>query len=189
MKQGDVCSPVLFSLFINELALDIINNSRHGVSLSCAFVHAVSDIICKWHDIAVWNCHVDQQTQLNSLFSAASRSQLKVNMNESNIVVFRKGGNLGVRERWFYDDCRMRHWEWWTLINILEYCFSASLSFYHACQDLVSREKRAMLYINSKLYRIDCRSVNVVFCVKIFDAQMQPIVLYRAKIWGLESSS
>ena len=71
----------------------------------------------------------------------------------------------------------------------MEYCFSASLSFYHACQDLVSRAKGAMLYINSKLYRIDCRSVNVVFCVKIFDAHMQPVVLYRAKIWGLESSA
>ena len=29
-----MCSPVLFSLFINDLALDIINNDRRGVSLS-----------------------------------------------------------------------------------------------------------------------------------------------------------
>ena len=38
VKQEDVCSPVLFSLFINELAFDIINNDRHGVSLSSYFV-------------------------------------------------------------------------------------------------------------------------------------------------------
>ena len=25
VKQGDICSPVLFSLYINELALDVIN--------------------------------------------------------------------------------------------------------------------------------------------------------------------
>ena len=34
VKQGDVCSPILlyfcFSLFINELALEIINHGRHG---------------------------------------------------------------------------------------------------------------------------------------------------------------
>ena len=41
VKQGDLCSPVLFSLFINELALDIINNGRHGVSLSNDFVQLV----------------------------------------------------------------------------------------------------------------------------------------------------
>ena len=34
-------SPVLFSLFINELALDIIYNGRHGVSLSSDFVQLV----------------------------------------------------------------------------------------------------------------------------------------------------
>ena len=32
VKQGDVCSPILFSLFINELALDIINGGKHGAN-------------------------------------------------------------------------------------------------------------------------------------------------------------
>ena len=41
------------------------------------------------------------QTQLNSLQRASSSLQLNVNM--SNIVVFRKGGYLGARERWTYD--------------------------------------------------------------------------------------
>ena len=39
----------------------------------------------------------------------------------------------------------------------------------------------------SKLYRTDCNSINVF--LKIFDAQVQPIVLYGAEIWGLDSSS
>ena len=38
VKQGDVCIPVLFTLFINEGAVAIINNGRHGVSLSSDFV-------------------------------------------------------------------------------------------------------------------------------------------------------
>ena len=33
-KQGDVCSPVLFSLFINDLALEIIENGRLGATLT-----------------------------------------------------------------------------------------------------------------------------------------------------------
>ena len=183
VKQGDVCSAVLFSLFINELALDIIYNGRHGVSLSNDFVQLV--ILLFADDmILLSETVIGLQTQLNNLFSAASRLQLKVNMKKSNIVVFRKGGYLGARERWIYDGCMMRVVNSYILV-----CFSTRLNFYLACQDLVSRAKRALLCIMSKLYRIDCNSINVVVFLKIFDAQVQPVVLYGAEIWGLDSSS
>ena len=83
-------------------------------------------------------------------------------MNKSNIVVFRKGGYLGARKRWIYDGCMMR------VVNSYKYlgiCFSTRLSFYHACQDLVSRAKRALLCIMSKLYITDCNSINVFVCL------------------------
>ena len=38
VKQGDVCSPILFSLFINELALDIIKGGKHGAILTSTLV-------------------------------------------------------------------------------------------------------------------------------------------------------
>ena len=47
-------------------------------------------------------------------------------MNKSNIVVFRKGGYLGARERWVYGDCMMK------VVNSYKYlgiCFSTRLSF------------------------------------------------------------
>ena len=109
-------------------------------------------------------------------------------MNKSNMVVFRKGvgwgggGYLGARERWVYDDCMMKVVNSYKCLGI---CFSTGLSFYRACQDLVRGAKMALLYIMSKLYRTDCNSINVF--LKIFDAQVQPIVLYGAEIWGLES--
>ena len=34
MKQGDVCSPVLFSLFINELTSEVMEKGRHGASFT-----------------------------------------------------------------------------------------------------------------------------------------------------------
>ena len=33
LKQGEITSPLLFSLFINELARDIIKNGKHGIQL------------------------------------------------------------------------------------------------------------------------------------------------------------
>ena len=34
VKQGDVCSPVLFSFFINELALNTTREGKHGAIVS-----------------------------------------------------------------------------------------------------------------------------------------------------------
>ena len=62
------------------------------------------------------------------------------------LIEFRKGGYLGAS------------------VNSYKYlgtCFSTRLSFHHDCQDLVSRAKSALLCIISKLYRIDCNSINV----------------------------
>jgi len=61
------------------------------------------------------------------------------------------------RERWVHDDCMMK------VVNSYKYlgiCFSTRLSFYHACQDLVSRAKK-LLCLMSKSYRTDCNSINV----------------------------
>ena len=34
LKQGDCCSPILFSLLINELANEIVLKGKHGITLS-----------------------------------------------------------------------------------------------------------------------------------------------------------
>ena len=87
VQQRYVCSPVLFSLFINELGLDHIHNERHGVSLSNDLVQLL--ILLFADDIILLSESViGLQTQLNSLFRAASSLQLKVNMTQSNIVGF-----------------------------------------------------------------------------------------------------
>ena len=89
-KQGDVCSPVLFSLFINELALEIISKGKHGVTFSSFLVEL---FISLFADDIILLCETvtGLQTQLNSLCHAASDLKLKININESNIIVFRKG--------------------------------------------------------------------------------------------------
>ena len=45
VKQGDVCSPILFSLFINELALQVIDKGRHG---ACFMIDALNYLYCCW---------------------------------------------------------------------------------------------------------------------------------------------
>ena len=92
-ERGGCCSPVLFSLFINELVLEVVENGRHGASFINdyfeLFIFLLADVI-----VLLSGTVISLQTQLNSLQKALSSLQLNVNMSKSNIAVFRKGDYL-----------------------------------------------------------------------------------------------
>jgi hypothetical protein len=183
VRQGDACSPILFSLFINELAIEVINNGRHGASLSIdafeLFILLLADDV-----ILLSETPIGLQTQLNSLQRAAESLQLKINMSKSSIVVFRKGGYLGVRERWLYDGVAMPVVNSYKYLGIL---FSTRLSFVGACKDLASKAKNVLLCIMKKLHILNNTSFKI--CIKLFDSQVQPMVLYGSELWGLDKAS
>ena len=65
VKQGDVCSPVLFSLFINELALDMIKVENSAIltsTLAEIFILLFADGI-----LLLSETSVSLQNQLNIL--------------------------------------------------------------------------------------------------------------------------
>lgn len=177
VKQGDALSPILFSLFVNELALEIINGGKHGATFDLVeiFLLLFADDI-----VLVSETPIGLQTQLNNLHLAACKLELKVNMDKSNIIVFRKGGYLAARERWIYNGVQM------PVVNAYKYLglyFTTKLSFKYSCQDLVSRAKRVVFSILSLMYKCDSRPTKVFF--KLFDTQVQPVVNYGAEVWGL----
>ena len=181
VKQGDVCSPILFSLFINELAIEIIKKGRHGLlfeNIELFILLLADDIVLLSETI------VGLQTQLNNLQHSSLSLGLNVNMEKSNIIVFRKGGYLGARERWFFNGIQM------PVVNVYKYLgiyFSTKLSFTAACTDLVSRAKGAFLTINQRLSILGNHSIMLV--LKLFDKQVMPILQYGSEIWGLEKSA
>ena len=143
VKQGDVVSPIIFSLFINELANEIIRAGRHGVTFPAdafeLFILLLADDV-----VLLSETVLGLQTQLNSLQRAASSLDLKVNKSKSNIVVFRKGGYLSERERWIFDGNVM------PVVNSYKYlgiCMSTRLSFVYSCRDISSKAKKALICI------------------------------------------
>ena len=147
VKQGDICSPVLFSLFINELALEVIRNGRHGVTFPIddfeLFILLLADDV-----VLLSETVIGLQRQLNNLGRAANSLRLKVNLSKSNIVVFRKGGYLGQREHWVFNGNHM------PVVNAYKYLgiyFSTKLSFSAACRDMASKAKKSIISCNTKI--------------------------------------
>ena len=46
VKQADTCSPVLFSLQINDLPLEIINNDSHNATLNPDYIELFIMFFC-----------------------------------------------------------------------------------------------------------------------------------------------
>ena len=80
-------------------------------------------------------------------------------------------------EGWFYDDTKLE------VVNSYQYLgiyFTTKLSFIYAREELVCRGKTAVVDILSKLYKVGNFSFDVFF--RLFEAQVQPIVLYSVDI-------
>ena len=92
-------------MFTNELPLEVIENGRHGASITPdvikLFVLLLADDI-----VLLSETPVGLQIQLNILHVATCTYQLKSSMKKSNIVVFGKGGyQRYMFFRWGNDAC------------------------------------------------------------------------------------
>jgi hypothetical protein len=179
VKQGEVCSPVLFSLLINELTKEINMHGRHGVQMSPELVHIL--ILLFADDVALLSDSViGLQTQLNILNTVSKRLDLVVNLEKSNIVVFRNGGYLAQNERWIFGNS---HLKVVTMYKYLGIFLSTRLSFQPTLNDLAERARKGLSAIIRILWTFGEHSPGVFF--KLFDCQIQPILLYGSEIWGL----
>ena len=97
IKQGDSCSPVLFSLLIaNETVL----KGKHGITL---LIMRFAD-----DDVLLSNTIVGLQQQLCVLRDTAKRLLLVDNFEKSQVVIFRNVGYIPARENWFYDSMKLQ---------------------------------------------------------------------------------
>jgi len=179
LKQGEVCSPVLFSLLINELTKEINANGKHGIQLSPDIIQIL--IMLFADDVALLSDSITGlQTQLNILYNVAKRLDLIVNLDKSNIVVFRNGGFLSHNEKWIFGSNQL------TVVNMYKYLgiiFTTRLSFQQTFLDLSERASKGVSALIRMLWSIGEHSPKFFF--KLFDSQIQPILTYGSEVWGL----
>ena len=178
LKQGCMLSPILFSLFINELSLEIAQNGKHGIQL---FPDMFEIMMLLFADdvILVSDTKCGLQSQLNILSLYSDKWGLSVNLDKSDIVVFRRGGRLKNTDEWFFKGMKLN------IVNSYKYLgflFTCNVGLGRSLSDLSLRGKKALLEFKSNLKNIGLVSPDVFF--KIFDSQIQSILLYASEMWG-----
>ena len=178
VRQGCNLSPTLFTIFINNLATYIIENGKHGFTK----LHGMMElfILLFADDLTLMSTTpVGLQNQLSYLEDACDSVNLQVNIEKTKILVFRNGGPLSTGEKWFYKGSSI---DIVNNFNYLGYNFSTKLSVKKGTDTLVKKGKKAVFGLNSALANLPEMTKQTFF--KIFDAKVQPILLYAAEVWG-----
>ena len=182
LKQGECSSPLLFSFFINELATTVRDKGTHGVQ----FVQGMAEVFLLLFadDVALVSLTPGGlQNQLNNLKAEADRLKPEVSLAKTSIIVFRKGGHLSRHERWTYGDVELE------VVNSYKYlgiALTTKRSTMQAVADFIPKAKRKIITILKALRKINCTDWGVFS--KIFDAQIQPALLYASEDMGYRES-
>ena len=124
-------------------------------SLNCMFIMLLADDV-----VLLSYTPVGLQHQLNLLARNADALDLTVNLEKSNIVVFRNGGYLARCEKWYYKDSVVK------VVNAYKYLgvwFSTRFSFSHSLESQKAKAKAGIAEILKILWKLGDVSPNIFF--------------------------
>lgn len=184
VRQGESLSPVLFSLYLNDLNSFFESKNIEGLKNISNDLEDEFDNFLKLFTILYADDTVllaeskeDLQKQLDNLYTFCELWKLKVNIDKTKIVIFSRGrlpDNLSFR----YDNIVL---EIVNEFNYLGLTLARSGSFLTAKKANIKKATTAMYGIIKKgrfhNLSIECQ-------LQLFDKIVQPILLYGCEIWG-----
>ena len=134
-KQGDVSSPIIFSLFINDLFTMLRDTCSEGILIT----KNIQNILCLMFADDVASCAetaTKLQQQINIIQNFCSVTGMELNLKKTEIMVFRNGGYLRSYEKWKYKGNLIRTTSLYKYMGLL---FSPMLSWTSAKIKLASQ--------------------------------------------------
>lgn len=175
LMQGEVISPFLFSLFIDDLETHLQQNANASISLD-----QLSIYLLLFADDAVIFSDTPEglQASLNNLETYCIKWNLHVNIGKTKVMVFRKGGQLRQNETFTYADEEI---EIVNSFNYLGIVLSSGGSFIKATNTLSGKSLKAMNALLSITKRMQV-PIDVMF--NLFDSFVLSILNYGCEVWG-----
>ena len=119
------------------------------------------------------------QLSLDILEEYCKRWRLKVNINKTKIMVFRKGGILNRNLKFYYNA------EVLEIVNKFSYLgivFTAGGSFSDTQATLAGQAQKAIYKLKSYLFKFENLTIQHKF--DLFDKLITPILNYGSEVWG-----
>jgi hypothetical protein len=186
VRQGENLSPLLFSLFLNDLEEFLIANG-------CTFLDLKLDLpgeqLSKYvqllallyadDTILLSDTAKGLQTALSALCKYCETWKLQVNPAKSKVMIFYSRNN---REQFYYNDTKLE------VVNSYKYLgivFSRTGNFYQARKLNFEKAQRAMFSLLRSSRR---KKLPVSVTLHLFQVMVIPVLLYGCEIWGYENT-
>ena len=173
VHQGNVLSPLLFNIFINDLNDDIIDLKA---PILCDT--RISHLLYADDLLLLSTSESELQQNINQVNEFCSRWGLSINPDKSKIMIFTKNGQ--VKKNGFKFLVGDKHLECVNQYKYLGVTVSSSGKFVTAEKTLSLKASRALFSIKQSVFNNDIRPSAVL---SIFDSLVKPIALYNSEVW------
>jgi len=173
--QGEITSPILFSLFINDIEFGLQNGINAGITLD-----QISIYLLLFADDAALFSETPEglQESLNNLETYCDKWNLTVNIEKTKVMVFRKGGTISKTLKWTYKGQEI---EIVNNFNYLGIVMSSGGSFASATNTLYGKALKAM---HSLFTLTKDMNVPIHIMLNLFNAYVSSILNYNCEVWG-----
>ena len=185
LREGECLSPLLFSLYVNDLNNYFIENACIGVSLNCiqddVLIYYCKLLLLMYADDTVLFATTakDLKHSLKLYSEYCSQWKLDINVEKTKIVCF------GIYRKPIFK-LYNQEVEVVNIFNYLGITFSKNGRFTNAMKNNITKATKAMHTLRRTFYDknipIDCQ-------IDMFEKTIEPILLYGAEIWGAENTT
>ena len=186
VRQGENLSPVLFSLFLNDLDDFLTNSIATSINLNMPGndieVYLKLFTLLYADDTVIFGTDPDSfQENINIFFEYSRQWKLNVNLNKTKILIF------GIRNT---DNLEFKLGD-----NKIDICdefkylgtvVTKRCSFYKAIKHNVDHAKKALHLLYKRIRNLQ---IPIDLQIQLFDSTVLPILLYGCETWGFYSTN
>ena len=184
VRQGENLSPVLFSLFLNDLEAYLSHKNNDGVTIDIEnedFYIYLKIIILLYADDTVILARDPDSLQkcLNDFYDYCNEWKLDINTEKTKVIIFGSRGSSSLKFSIGSNTLE--------IVNQYKYLgvyFSKSGSFLNARKHIAAQAQKALYLLYT---RINNLHLPIDLQLKLFDNTVLPILTYACEVWGFEN--
>ena len=176
VRQGECLSPFLFAMYLNDIEDEFREEGAQGldIGLMKLFLLLYAD------DIIIFSESAEGlQAGFDFLHSYCNRWKLKVNVDKTKVLIFRKGGTISRTQKFYYNEIEIDIVSSFSYLGIV---FTPGGSFSQAQATLAGQAQKAVFKLKSYLYKL--AELTPKHTLELFDKLVSPILNYSSEVWG-----